>query len=221
MNRTVETETKILFDALNRDGLAETATVVLIGSAARDVMNSGSDIDVLVLSDGDHKVRLKRPGDIHLQQDSRSNFLRRLDEGDDYPGWALRFGIPIRDPDGWWARQVDTERHSPHWPDWRPKLDHAKKRMGVASELLDIGDVEAATEEFMFAASHVARANLLQRGVFPLSRPELPGQLEDIEPCLSDLLRRLINRGLDDAGLRSGEALLSGQIEEIGKVASS
>ena len=47
MNRTVEAETKQLFEALARDGLAETTTVVLIGSAARDAMNSRSDIDVL------------------------------------------------------------------------------------------------------------------------------------------------------------------------------
>lgn len=215
MNRTVETGTRRLFDVLNQDGLAETTTVVLIGSAARDVMNNRSDIDVLVLSDNNHRIRLKRSGDVHLQQDTRSNFLRRLHEGDDYPGWALRFGIPMRDPDGWWTEQVDAERHNPHWPDWRPKLDHAKKRMSVASELLDIGDLDAASEEFMFAASHIARANLLQCGEFPLSRPELPAQLNDSDPDLSHLLNQLIEGVLDHDGLKAGEALLARYIKQL------
>ena len=215
MNRTVETGTRRLFDVLNRDGLAETTTVVLIGSAARDMMNGRSDIDVLVLSDNNHRIRLKRLGDGHLQQDTRSNFLRRLNEGDDYPGWALRFGIPMRDPDGWWAEQVDAERHNPHWPDWRPKLDHAKKRMSVASELLDIGDLDAASEELMFAASHVARASLLRCGKFPLSRPELPAQLNDSEPGLSHLLDQLIEGILDHDGLKAGESLLERYIKQL------
>ena len=86
----VEAEVKPVLDALKRAGLANTATVVLVGSGARGVRNPRSDIDILVLHDDGHRIRLKRPGDIHLQQVSRSKFLRRLEKGDDYPCWALR-----------------------------------------------------------------------------------------------------------------------------------
>ena len=45
----------------------------------------------------------------------------------------------------------------------------------------------------MFAASHVARAVLLQHGQFPLSRMELVSQLGNKAPELAALLDRLIS----------------------------
>ena len=211
----VEAEVKPVLGALKRAGLANTATVVLVGSGARGVRNPRSDIDILVLHDDGHRIRLKRPGDIHLQQVSRSKFLRRLEKGDDYPCWALRLGVPLHDPDGWWAEQVATELHSPHWPDWRPKVEHARKRMRMASELLDTGDVDAASEEFLFAASHLARATLLRHGVFPLSRPELPSQIDAADPGLARLLQRLIGGEIDPADLRSVESILDQRLGQL------
>jgi hypothetical protein len=219
MNEKVETATKSVFDALTLEGLADTATVVLIGSSARDTMNGRSDIDILVLDNVERRIRLKLPGDVHLQQYSRSKFLSRLGEGDDYPGWALRFGVPMSDPDGWWAKHVASELNNPHWPDWRPKVSHAKKRMKMASKLLEVGDVDAASEELMFAASHVARAVLLKHGVFPLSRPELPSQLEDFEPSLAYLLELLIRSDVAIADLKSGVSLLVRKIEQLQQAA--
>ena len=215
MNATIEIGAKSVLDALSSVGLSDVATVVLVGSGARDTMNGRSDIDILVLHDNGAQIRLDRPGDVHVQQDSRSRFLRRHEDGDDYPCWALRFGVLIHDPDGWWAEHVDTELDNPHWPDWRAKVGHAKKRMNMALEMLQVGDIDAAREELMFAASHVARAYLLKHGTFPLSRPEMPSQLETIEPGLAQLLDRLISGDIDAASLRSGELLLDHQIERL------
>lgn len=202
-------------DAVAQAGLADEATVVLVGSGARGVRNALSDLDVLVLYADADRISLKRPGDIHLQQDSRARFLRRLEDGDDYPGWALRFGIPLRDPDGWWAEHVAAERKNPHWPDWYPKIEHAGKRARIASALLDNGDVNAASEELLFAASHVARATLLKCGVFPLSRPELPAQIEDVDTDMAQLLERLMRDEVDVEDLRSGERLLQRRLNDL------
>lgn len=217
MIETVEIRTKPVLDTLMREGLTDTATVVLVGSVARGAMNTRSDIDVLVLHADSRRLRLKRPGDIHLQQDSRSRFLRRLQNGDDYPAWALRFGTPMHDPDGWWAEQATAEMRDPHWPDWRAKTQHASKRMKIASEMLDMGDIDAASEELLFAASHVARATLLRCGVFPLSRPEMPSQLAATHPGLARLLERLIGEDVDADGLRSALALLEGRLGRLCK----
>ena len=211
----VEAEAKPVLDALRRAGLANTATVVLVGSGARGVRNPRSDIDILVLHDDDGLIRLKRPGDIHLQQISRSKFLGRLENGEDYPSWALRLGVPLHDPDGWWAEQVAAELGSPHWPDWRAKVEHARKRMRMASELLDTGDVDAASEEFLFAATHVARATLLRHGVFPLSRPELPSQVDSADPALARLLEMLIGGEIDSGDLGSVESLLDQRLDYL------
>ncbi len=207
-----------VLDALAQAGPADEATVVLVGSCARSVTNHRSDMDILVLHDDGRRVQLKRPGDIHLQQDSRSRFLRRLEDGDDYPGWALRFGKPMRDPDGWWARHAAAEIKNPHWPDWRAKVEQARKRTRMASELLDVEDIDAASEELLFAASHVARATLLRDKVFPLSRPELPSQLEAVDSSLARLLELLMDNGVDTAGLRAGESLLRGRMERLSGV---
>lgn len=215
MNPIVEARGTPVLDALSWAGLPEDAPVVLVGSCARGVTNRRSDVDVLVLHDEGRRIRLKRPGDIHLQQDSRSRFLRRLEDGDDYPGWALRYGTPIRDLDGWWAKHAAAEIANPHWPDWRPKVEQARKRIKMASELLDVGDIDAASEELLFAASHVARATLLKQGVFPLSRPELPSQLRAMDTSLARLLERLMNGDVDATGLRAGELLLKRQIEQL------
>ena len=85
----------------------------------------------------------------------------------------------------------------------------------MSIDLLDVGDVDAASEEMMFAASHVARAVLLQHGRFPLSRMELPSQLEDLEPDLAWVLGQLIGGDLNSDGLRSGEALLNSLINQL------
>ena len=207
-----------VLDALSRAGLADDATVVLVGSCARGVTNSRSDVDVLVLHDDGRRIRLKRPGDIHLQQDSRSRFLGRLEDGDDYPGWALRFGTPLRDPDGWWAKHAAAETESPHWPDWCPKVEQAGKRIRMASELLDVGDLDAASEELLLAASHVARATLLKDGVFPLARPELPLQLGSVDSSLARLLDLLMGSDVDALSLRASESLLVLRIEQLSGV---
>ena len=215
MNDEAKLKAAPVLDALASSGMLDSATVILVGSSARGMMHERSDIDVLVIHDEDRRIRLDRPGDIHLQQDSRSRFLKRLEDGDDYPGWALRFGIPVLDSGGWWARQVASEAENPHWPDWRPKADYAKKRIAIAEQLLDTGDVDAASEEMMFAASHVARAVLLQKGKFPLSRAELPSQLGTMAPDLATLLDRLIAGEIDPDGLRYGEKLLIHYIAQL------
>ena len=215
MKEATEKKTVPVLAALEQSGISDSATVVLVGSSARGTMHDRSDIDILVIDDNDTRIRLQRPGDIHLQQDSRSRFLTRLEDGDDYPAWALRFGVPIRDPGGWWAKQVAAEFDNPHWPDWHPKADYAKKRIALSRQLLDVGDIDAASEEMMFAASHVARALLLKHGQFPLSRMELPSQLESIATDLAELLDRLIHGDLDLEELRSGEILLEREISQL------
>ena len=215
INSRVKEQTSALLNTLKRKGLSDNMTAVLIGSCARGVANNRSDIDLLIVHKDERQIRIGQLGDIHLQQYSRIKFLRKLAEGDDYPSWALRLGIPLHDPDGWWAKQVEIESENPHWPDWRPKVAYAKKRLNMASELLEVGDLDAASEELMFAASHIARAILLKQGVFPLSRPELPAQLEKFEPAIAHLLENLIHGEMEAAELAQGLSLLKHQINRL------
>ena len=222
VSRKAAREATRVLDTLVALGKANTSTVILMGSCARDVTHDRSDVDILVIrpdeQGNDCRIRLDRPGHIDLQQDTRTRFLRRLEEGDDYPAWALRFGVPIRDPGGWWGEQVKAEKNNPHWPDWRLKIKQAGRRLAVSDGLLDAGDMSAASEELMFAASQVARAILLKQGEFPLSRMELPSQLKSRSPNLAEFLSKLISgggRGLDSDALRYGEALLREEMDRL------
>ena len=218
----VAAETARVIDKLDALDKANTSTVILMGSCARNVTHDRSDIDILVIQDDvaeePCRIKLDRPGHIDLQQDTRTRFLKRLQEGDDYPAWALRFGVPIRDPGGWWEEQVSAESNNPHWPDWRLKVNPTERRLSVSHRLLSVGDVSGASEELMFAASHVARAILLKQGEFPLSRMEMPSQLLSRSPDLSRLLSELIfggGTGLDSEALRHGETILRQELDRL------
>jgi hypothetical protein len=110
---------------------------------------------------------------------SLKDFKRRLMACDDFPQWALRFGVPVAGRRTWERVRRELLPEAP-WPDPSLKLRQAERKLETAESLLGMGDVSAAEEEIRFGLSHVARAELLSQKVFPLSRPELGGQLEEI-----------------------------------------
>ena len=85
----------------------------------------------------------------------------------------------------------------------------------MATALLDVDDVEAASEELLFGTSHVGRALLLKHGTFPLSRPEMPSQLKMIDVQLAVFLERLLDDSVDATELRSGKLLLEQRIQHL------
>ena len=209
-----------LLDMLRRQE-SDGAAVVLIGSAARDVGTERSDVDFLVVRPEEGSFRIKPSADVNVHQETRRRFLERLARNEDFPAWALRYGVPIRDPDGWWSDQVSREERNPHWPDWRAKIVHGEKRLRMAGMALEDGDMEAAAEELLFAASHAARAVLLKSGVFPLSRPELPAQLEGLDDALSRALSGLIEDNLGTPDLERTARLIEERLAGLGTTAVS
>lgn len=150
--------------------------VVLVGSRARGAGDEASDIDLLVIGSG----RLPRPGGrVQIIQSSEIELMERLKGGDDFAAWVIRFGKPIRGHSRW--RELQRRLSAiQRWPDPGLKQRKAAAHWKRAAALRDLGDEDAAEEEARIALSHLARALLLERGEFPLSRPELAGQLEEI-----------------------------------------
>jgi hypothetical protein len=150
--------------------------VVLIGSVARRTRTTDlGDVDVVVLNG--RARTLLHPG-VQTTVLSTEAFGERVRAGDDFAQWALRFGVSIRGRRKWLQLRRDLLEDAP-WPNPATKLDQARRRLRTARELLDMGDSDAAHEDLLYAAGHLARAKLLSLEVFPLSRPELPGQLRD------------------------------------------
>ncbi len=176
------------------------ATAILVGSAARGQMSWRSDIDLLVITP-DAIGRLERSPRMHVHYETRKGFAERLSGGDEFASWASRYGKVLLDAQSWWE---SVARSDSPWPDWSKKLEHAGKRLKTAAKALADNDTDAAEEELLMAASHCARAELLKALVFPLSRPELPRQLESIGArALSRVLAQLILGGLDSDRLCS------------------
>lgn len=199
----------LALDRLQESRILRHATVVLIGSYAQAKPAWRSDVDLLVLVDG-RRPKLDAPRGIHLQfMDSRS-FHERLRKGDDYAIAAVRFGKPLHDGLHTWSTLQRHATDAP-MPDWRLKFEFARRRLKLTRELLQHHDTDAATEEYLAAATQLARGYLLRRGVYPFSRPQLSDQLEAIgESELARIMRLLLEPTVDEADLHQIASRLEG-----------
>ncbi|HUE90284.1 MAG TPA: nucleotidyltransferase domain-containing protein [Vicinamibacterales bacterium] len=163
--------------------------LILIGSVARGTNHDASDLDLLVISERP-PVRVTPDPALHVQYFTEAEFLSRLNAGDDFAAWCVRFGVPLADT-GLWSRV--TSGYGDSWPNWHNKLPHASRRLHLAASMLQLGDIDAAGEESLYALTHVGRAILLQQEIFPLSRPEMVNQLADSGfTALSKLLQKCL-----------------------------
>ncbi len=162
--------------------------IVLVGSWARGTSNARwSDIDVLVM--GDHDGPLPPPR-IQVITITQEELRCRVHAGDDFAQWALRFGVPLAGRHTWDELRKQLLSDAP-WPKAALQHKRARKKLKTASDLFRMGDLPAAEEEIRFALSHLARAELLHRRIFPLSRQELPVQLREAgKPRLAEMLAR-------------------------------
>lgn len=99
--------------------------------------------------------------------------------GDDFVQWSLRFGAVVFDNGAVRRALRLLVEHQP-WPKLDRKRTHAAKSLELAHRFVATADEDGALEQVRTALSLAARARLLGVGVFPLSRAELPRQLEAI-----------------------------------------
>jgi hypothetical protein len=101
----------------------------------------------------------------------------QIANGQDLLGWAVRFGKALFQRDHYWDRIIAA------WNDRLPLPSSALARERAANahqrlaKILASGDADAVHEQAVSYLTHLARAELLDRGVYPASRPELASQL--------------------------------------------
>jgi predicted nucleotidyltransferase len=190
----------LALDKLHRSRVLRNATVVLIGSYAQAAPSWRSDVDILILLDG-QPAKLDAPRGVHFQFMNALIFHERVRRGDDYAVAAGRFGKLLYDGLRVWPRLREDALNAP-LPDWRVKFEFARRRLKLTRELLEDRDTDAATEEYLAAATQLARGYLLRRGLYPFSRPQLSNQLEAIgEGELARIMRSLLSPTLEEADL--------------------
>lgn len=184
-------------------------TLILSGSTARGRRTEISDLDYHVIGSGLDTEDLSLELDVHIL--SPSELETEILVGDDFIQWSLRFGRVVFD-DGTarsGLRLIDQRRP---WPDSERKRKHAIKSLALAERFVATGDQDGALDQVRTALSLAARARLLEVGVFPLCRSEMPNQLEsagfgEAAAALDDTIRRAPSLEALERAVAVGRAL--------------
>ena len=162
--------------------------VVVVGSAIRSTVPS-DDLDLVVICRDRRLLREKAP----IEVDLRSFDLDRIEcdvrRGQDLLIWSLRYGEPLYDPSKAWGDLVQSWKGRLPLPDVCVAKSRAETARAQLEAMRTAGDADAVIDLSVSHLTHLARATLAEAGVFPASRPELPGQLRGIGQA--DLADRL------------------------------
>ena len=148
--------------------------LLLTGSTARGTRTEISDLDYHLVGEPIDTADLPEELDIHVV--SAAKLRERLEDGDDFTHWSLRFGLVVFD-DGVIRDAANEIVQRRLWPDPARKREQAEKSLRIAQAMVDSGDQDAAIEQVRTALTLTARWGLLEHREFPLSRGELPAQL--------------------------------------------
>jgi hypothetical protein len=166
--------------------------VIAMGSSVRPGVPS-IDLDLVVICQESANVRYCPPMEVDVRKFDAADVRQEIRSGNDLLGWCIKFGVVLFERSGLWTKILkDYSKNLP-----LPSAEVARERAEViksrVQELLEIGDCQAALEQEISYYTHVARATLIEHGVYPASRPELPTQLRDIgEMQLADEFSRIL-----------------------------
>jgi hypothetical protein len=193
-----------LVEACTRE--PDVLAVVAIGSAIRDVPHS-ADVD-LVLIHRAKPIEVRSPIEVDLHQYEAGDIDRLALGGHDLLGWALRMGRVVAERGCFWTDLASRLRDKLPWPDAEVARERAERVRVLLDYAVEVGDRDAETEQRVSYLTHLARAALLDRHVFPASRPEIPNQLRevganDLADELSEALRTRTEWSLEPVLSRS------------------
>lgn len=170
-----------------------TRIIVAIGSAVRDVERT-VDLDLLIANQGAVPTCPTPPIDVDLRYFSVDQLEALALRGHDLVGWAIMYGAPILDKDGYWRLLIHQLSHKVPLPSKEASLERARRARRLTDELLEAGDEDAAGEQLLSFLTHLARATLTSHRLYPRSRPELVPQLRSIgERTLANALDEAIS----------------------------
>ncbi|MDX6653232.1 MAG: hypothetical protein QOJ38_2013 [Solirubrobacterales bacterium] len=181
-------------ETLRRRAQSDGATAfALTGSTARNSRTAISDLDYHIV--GPRPAHDDLPADVDIYAIDPKKFWMKLRSGDDFVQWTVRYGCILFDKGIFEAasRVIDTEYL---WPDPTVKFARLPTHIALASQLIAMRDEDAALDQVRATLTSTARGALLASHVFPLSRSELPGQLNQagLYPLAEFLERSIYSR---------------------------
>jgi hypothetical protein len=157
---------------------SEVLAVIAIGSGVRRGVRS-VDVDLLTITDGPPQ-RVRAPIEVDVRQIDASEIESKLRQGNDLLGWAIMYGKVLVERDRFWTEFAKTHRGRVPLPSSDEARMRAERAQRHVHALIEIGDADAAAEQLASVFTHLARAALIDRKVYPASRPELPSQLRGV-----------------------------------------
>jgi len=148
--------------------------LILSGSTARGRRTEMSDLDYHLVGNKIATRDLSFELDLHVL--SAEEIRTEILAGDDFIQWSLRFGRIVFD-DGTLLEATRLMAELRPWPKIERKREHAAKSLELAHRVVESGDQDGALVQVRTGLSLAARAYLLSKGEFPMSRAELPDQL--------------------------------------------
>ena len=167
--------------------------VIAVGSSVRDVPKS-NDLDLVAITNEDPaNSRELPPLEIDFRLYASKGLEEKIKNGNDYIGWAVKFGKVLHEKDEYWTKLVRRLEGKVPMPSAKVARDRAAVAVENVRALLRVGDDDAALEQLVSLLTHIGRAVLIEAGVYPRSRPELSAQLMKISrPHLAQLLTHAI-----------------------------
>lgn len=153
--------------------------IVAIGSAVRPDVSS-TDIDLLALCTGLNSLDETPPIEVDLRTYSLDGIEDKLESGHDLLTWSIKFGRVLYQLNDFWDKLVNSWSYRLPLPSSKRARERASNVYRHLAEILRVGDEHAAREQAISYLTHLVRADLLEKGVYPASRPELARQMREV-----------------------------------------
>lgn len=164
-------------DSVRRD--SQVLAVVAVGSCARNVA-APADLDLVAFYRGAKPAVPRPPLDVDIRCYSTEEAEALLAQGHELLGWAVRFGCAVLEKEASWSQLRQRWAGKVPLPSAARARALATRAEREYGHLLRVGDEDAASEQRLTMLTHRARARLVEGGVYPASRPELPDQLDSL-----------------------------------------
>ena len=173
------------------------SAVIAIGSAVRP-NGVTADLDLVVICREPLNLSRSRPMEVDLRVYRTDEVDRLLAEGHDVLGWAIKFGQVLFQRSSFWDMTLSRWKNELPLPSPETPRVRARETRRRFLNVLEIGDIDAALEQAISYLTHLAWAELLEAGIFPASRRELPSQLRAVDSHrIADSLEGLLDGDSD------------------------
>jgi hypothetical protein len=172
--------------------------IIAVGSAVRRNVTS-ADLDLVLLVKDISALKAKPPIEVDLRAYPLDQVDTLIAGGTDLLGWSVNYGKVLVQKQHAWDQILTRWQGRVPLPFANIATQRAAEALRRFTNMMEIGDYDAAHEQALSYLTHLARAELIKRKVYPASRPELPDQLRAVHSqSLAESLDKLIQRTVEN-----------------------